>query len=233
MRELAREMTTLDPKEIEQALDPRRQTEPGVDRGRRSRRMSAETRAELAPPTHEEMAARLEDARARLEGVAHRTPVMTSRSLDERVAATVFLKCENLQRVGAFKFRGALQHDLAAPRRRTPPRRGGVLVRQPRPGGGARLQDARHSRDHRHAGAPPRRSRSRRPRGTAPRSCTTTTTGSSAKAWRSGCRRSGGSRSSRRSIIPTSSPGRGPPRLELFEDLGPSTCCSCRSAAAG
>jgi threonine dehydratase len=69
--------------------------------------MSAETRAELAPPTHEEMAARLEDARARLEGVAHRTPVMTSRSLDERVAATVFLKCENLQRVGAFKFRGA------------------------------------------------------------------------------------------------------------------------------
>ncbi|MFG0258805.1 MAG: pyridoxal-phosphate dependent enzyme, partial [Phycisphaerales bacterium JB041] len=40
-------------------------------------------------------------------GVARRTPVMTSRSLDEAVGAGVFVKCENLQRVGAFKFRGA------------------------------------------------------------------------------------------------------------------------------
>src|SRR5688500_564663 len=47
------------------------------------------------------------DAAARLKGVAHRTPVLTSRSLDERVGAAVFLKAENLQRVGAFKFRGA------------------------------------------------------------------------------------------------------------------------------
>ncbi|MEY8038955.1 pyridoxal-phosphate dependent enzyme [Saccharopolyspora cebuensis] len=46
-------------------------------------------------------------AAARLDGVAHRTPVLTSRSLDERAGARVFLKCENLQRVGAFKFRGA------------------------------------------------------------------------------------------------------------------------------
>ncbi|MFH8989841.1 pyridoxal-phosphate dependent enzyme [Streptomyces sp. NPDC017940] len=47
------------------------------------------------------------DAAARLEGVAHRTPVLRSRTLDARVGAEVFLKCENLQRVGAFKFRGA------------------------------------------------------------------------------------------------------------------------------
>ncbi len=46
-------------------------------------------------------------AAERLHGVAHRTPVATSRILDERVGATVLLKCENLQRVGAFKFRGA------------------------------------------------------------------------------------------------------------------------------
>jgi threonine dehydratase len=39
--------------------------------------------------------------------VAHRTPVFTSRTLDERAGARVFLKCENFQRVGAFKFRGA------------------------------------------------------------------------------------------------------------------------------
>jgi threonine dehydratase len=46
-------------------------------------------------------------AAARLDGVAHRTPVVTSRTLDERTGAQVRLKPENLQRVGAFKFRGA------------------------------------------------------------------------------------------------------------------------------
>jgi threonine dehydratase len=43
----------------------------------------------------------------RIDGVAHRTPVLTSRALDEVTGATVLLKAENLQRVGAFKFRGA------------------------------------------------------------------------------------------------------------------------------
>ncbi|GAA2428446.1 pyridoxal-phosphate dependent enzyme [Streptomyces macrosporus] len=47
------------------------------------------------------------DAAARIAGVAHRTPVLRSRTLDRLVGAEVFLKCENLQRVGAFKFRGA------------------------------------------------------------------------------------------------------------------------------
>jgi threonine dehydratase len=47
------------------------------------------------------------DAAARLRGVAHRTPVITSRTLDERLGATVYLKAETLQRGGAFKFRGA------------------------------------------------------------------------------------------------------------------------------
>jgi threonine dehydratase len=46
-------------------------------------------------------------AAARLQGIAHRTPVATSRTLDERLGASLFLKCENLQRMGAFKFRGA------------------------------------------------------------------------------------------------------------------------------
>jgi threonine dehydratase len=46
-------------------------------------------------------------AAARLLGVAHRTPVVTSRTLDSRIGASAFLKCENLQRMGAFKFRGA------------------------------------------------------------------------------------------------------------------------------
>jgi threonine dehydratase len=46
-------------------------------------------------------------AAARLAGVAHRTPVLTSRTLDDRTGATVLLKAENFQRIGAFKFRGA------------------------------------------------------------------------------------------------------------------------------
>jgi threonine dehydratase len=52
----------------------------------------------------------LSDIRAaamRIEGIAHRTPVLTSRHLDGLTGAQVFLKAENLQRVGAFKFRGA------------------------------------------------------------------------------------------------------------------------------
>jgi threonine dehydratase len=46
-------------------------------------------------------------AAKRLDGVAHRTPVLTSTTLDALVGARVFLKCENFQRIGAFKFRGA------------------------------------------------------------------------------------------------------------------------------
>ena len=50
---------------------------------------------------------RLLEARERLRGVAHRTPIARSRTLDARTGAQVTLKCENLQRMGAFKFRGA------------------------------------------------------------------------------------------------------------------------------
>jgi threonine dehydratase len=46
-------------------------------------------------------------AAARLRGVAHRTPVFTSRTAEARTGARLFFKCENLQRMGAFKFRGA------------------------------------------------------------------------------------------------------------------------------
>jgi len=49
----------------------------------------------------------VQSAAARLAGIAHVTPVVTSRTLDSRVGAQVFLKCENHQRIGAFKFRGA------------------------------------------------------------------------------------------------------------------------------
>jgi threo-3-hydroxy-L-aspartate ammonia-lyase len=54
-------------------------------------------------PSYQEVQA----AAARIEGHAHQTPVITSRTVDEEFGARVFFKCENLQRMGAFKFRGA------------------------------------------------------------------------------------------------------------------------------
>ena len=50
---------------------------------------------------------RVDAARRRLRGQAHVTPLMHSSTFDGRVGASVVFKCENLQRVGAFKFRGA------------------------------------------------------------------------------------------------------------------------------
>jgi threonine dehydratase len=55
----------------------------------------------------EELFKKVRDAAGRLSGVAHVTPVMTSGTLNECLGAEVFLKCENFQRIGAFKFRGA------------------------------------------------------------------------------------------------------------------------------
>jgi threonine dehydratase len=52
-------------------------------------------------------AGELEEAAARLRPHAHRTPILTSSYLNERVGAELFFKCENFQRIGAFKFRGA------------------------------------------------------------------------------------------------------------------------------
>jgi threo-3-hydroxy-L-aspartate ammonia-lyase len=61
----------------------------------------------------------------RIAGAARHTPVMTSRTLDERLRAQVFLKCESLQRAGAFKFRGAYN---AVARLDADERRRGVLT---------------------------------------------------------------------------------------------------------
>ncbi|MGD0474857.1 MAG: threo-3-hydroxy-L-aspartate ammonia-lyase [Candidatus Velthaea sp.] len=67
----------------------------------------------------------VESAAEQLRGVAHRTPVVTSRTLDERTASQAFLKCENLQRMGAFKFRGAYNRIV---RLDADQRRGGVVA---------------------------------------------------------------------------------------------------------
>jgi threonine dehydratase len=53
------------------------------------------------------MLTKIEAAKRRLQGVAHITPVVTSRTLNKRLGAEIYFKCENFQRMGAFKFRGA------------------------------------------------------------------------------------------------------------------------------
>jgi threonine dehydratase len=57
----------------------------------------------ISLPTYEDVAA----AAARIAGHAHRTPVLTSRTADDELGARIYFKCENFQRMGAFKFRGA------------------------------------------------------------------------------------------------------------------------------
>jgi threonine dehydratase len=67
----------------------------------------------------------VQSAAEHLSGVAHRTPLLTSRSLDQLAGARLFFKCENFQRVGAFKFRGAYN---ALSRLSDEQRRRGVLT---------------------------------------------------------------------------------------------------------
>ena len=49
----------------------------------------------------------IQKAAKRTKGLIHRTPVLTSRSIDKITGAEIFFKCENFQKAGAFKFRGA------------------------------------------------------------------------------------------------------------------------------
>jgi len=67
----------------------------------------------------------VEQAAARIDGAAHRTPVLTSRTADAIANASLFFKCENFQRMGAFKFRGAYN---AIARFTEEQRRAGVLT---------------------------------------------------------------------------------------------------------
>jgi threo-3-hydroxy-L-aspartate ammonia-lyase len=75
----------------------------------------------LQLPTYDDVAA----AARRLQGHAHRTPVLRSSTADRRLNAELFFKCENLQRMGAFKFRGAFN---ALSQFDPEQRRGGVIT---------------------------------------------------------------------------------------------------------
>ncbi|KGA40158.1 threo-3-hydroxy-L-aspartate ammonia-lyase [Pectobacterium odoriferum] len=60
--------------------------------------------SDLRLPTYDDVVAAAE----RIDGYANKTPVMTSRTVNDAFGAELFFKCENLQRMGAFKFRGAM-----------------------------------------------------------------------------------------------------------------------------
>ena len=66
-----------------------------------------DSRIELPLDDLNKLFAGVQEAAARLKGYANRTPVVTSRMLNNLSGAEIFLKCENFQRMGAFKFRGA------------------------------------------------------------------------------------------------------------------------------
>ncbi|MDU9041046.1 threo-3-hydroxy-L-aspartate ammonia-lyase [Pseudomonas corrugata] len=76
---------------------------------------------QITLPTYQDVV----DAATRLEGAANVTPILTSRTIDEEVGAKVFFKCENYQRTGSFKFRGAY-NSLA--KFNEEQRRGGVVA---------------------------------------------------------------------------------------------------------
>src|SRR5262249_29158417 len=98
----------------------------GTRRGGKGRRLAVPHGAEelsLSKDVSASLPVGFADVRAaadRLRGVAHHTPAVRSRTLDARCGAEVVLKCENLQRMGAFKFRGAynLMSQLPADRRK-------------------------------------------------------------------------------------------------------------------
>ena len=92
-------------------------------------------------PTYDDVVA----AARRLAGHAHRTPVLRSRTADAELGAELFFKCENFQRMGAFKFRGAFNALSRFDARAAPRRRRRVLVGQPRAGDRARRRAARHA----------------------------------------------------------------------------------------
>ena len=77
----------------------------------------------------------------RIAPYAVRTPVLTSHSLDKASGASVFLKCENFQKIGAFKFRGAMNAVLLLDE----------SFRQPRPGSGQGWPDDGRTRVRGHA----------------------------------------------------------------------------------
>ena len=86
-----------------------------------------------------------------IQPFAHRTPILTCQSLDQVVGASVYLKCENFQKVGAFKVSRRLQCSYRTSGGGSPPWGCGAFIGQPRPGACSGGAAARHSGIYCHA----------------------------------------------------------------------------------
>ena len=91
------------------------------------------------------------DAAHRIRPLAKRTPVMTSAGFDAEAGINAFFKCENLQKGGAFKIRGAANLIFSLPKESLEQRRGGIFVGQSRAGSGDCGAARRRAGDHRDA----------------------------------------------------------------------------------
>ena len=111
-----------------------------------SRRTMA-TQSQLIAPDIEAIRA----AHRRISPRIHRTPVVTSASLDELSGAKLYFKCENLQKTGSFKIRGATNAVFSLTRRRGATRSSRAIFRQSRGCAFARGSLARNSGVHHHA----------------------------------------------------------------------------------
>ena len=90
-------------------------------------------------------------ARERIQPHIHRTLVLTSSRLDEASGASLFFKCENFQKIGAFKARGATNAVFSLDDATAQSRCGDAFVGKPWSCGGASGEASRYSRPHRHA----------------------------------------------------------------------------------
>jgi threonine dehydratase len=160
----------------------------------------------------------VEDAAARLRGVAHRTPTLASRTVNSRTGATVFFKCENFQRGGAFKFRGAYN---ALVRLSEDERRRGVVT----------FSSGNHAQAIALAGRVLDIPRVIVMPSDAP-SVKRAATARTAKQSEGGSRPNAASRSSRRTTTRTSSPGRVPRHTNSWTTSARSISSSCPAVVA-
>ena len=137
---------------------------------RRRRRGLRSRRGTIGVTTGAGQLADVEAARELLAGVVRTTPLEPCRPLTATLGGPAWLKCENLQRAGSYKVRGAYVRISRLSDGGAGPRRGRGQRRQPRPGRGAGRRPARHARPPSSCRWARRCRRSPPPRGTAPRS---------------------------------------------------------------
>ena len=173
----------------------------------------------------------IRSAASRIAPFAHRTPVFTSQFFNETTGARVYFKCENFQRVGAFKFRGATNavQSLSATEAS---RRGHPFLGQSCPSTGCRCpQRGLRATIVMPEGAPP--SNVLPSLATVPRSSTVVHLNTTAKPLATRSSSVPGPNSFIPTMITASSLGRGPPHWNYWLKSKRSTSCWHRSVAAG